>query len=198
MSPRAAPDPAEHLACTRIEHWRAWLERHHAASDGVWLKIAKKASGIASVTHPEALDLALRYGWIDGQRRALDERWFLQRFTPRRSRSVWSKINRDRALELIAAGEMHPAGLREVQRAQADGRFDAAYDGQRVATVPDDLRAALEAQPAAAAFFTGLDSQNRYAVLFRIQTARRPETREKRIAQFVQMLAEGRTLHPPR
>jgi uncharacterized protein YdeI (YjbR/CyaY-like superfamily) len=158
--------------------------------------MAKKDSGIASVNHPEALEVALCYGWIDGQRKAQDDKHFLQRFTPRTPRSTWSKINRDKALKLIDEGRMQPAGLAEVDRARADGRWDAAYDAQSVATVPPDLQAALDANPKAAAFFAKLDSRNRYAVLFRTQGAKKPETRARRIAQFVEMLAKGEKIHP--
>jgi uncharacterized protein YdeI (YjbR/CyaY-like superfamily) len=175
--------------------WEAWLAEHHASSSGVWLKIAKKGSGIDSVSHPEALDVALRYGWIDGQRDGFDDDYFLQRFTPRRPRSKWSKRNRDRATELIERGEMKPAGLREVERAKADGRWEAAYEGQRTATVPDDLRQALEENPTAREFFSTLDSANRYAVLYRIQEVKRPETRARRIEQYVAMLSEHRKIH---
>ena len=179
-----------------LDAWERWLDENHAASAGVWLKLAKKGSGATSVTRAEALDAALCYGWIDGQGRALDDRFYLQRFTPRRPRSIWSKINRDRATALIEAGRMRPAGLRQVQLAQADGRWEAAYDGQRSATVPDDLQARLDGTPAAAAFFATLSRQNRYAILFRIQTAKRPETRARRIEQFVAMLERGETLYP--
>jgi uncharacterized protein YdeI (YjbR/CyaY-like superfamily) len=175
--------------------WESWLDARHGDSDGVWLKIAKKDSGIESVTHPEALEAALCFGWIDGQRRALDEQHFLQRFTPRRPRSRWSRINRDKATELIETGRMRPAGLREVEAARADGRWDAAYDGQRTATVPEDLQRALDADERAAAFFATLSSQNRYAILYRVQDAKRPETRARRIERFVAMLREGRAIH---
>jgi len=158
--------------------------------------MAKKDSGIASVTHAEALEVALCYGWIDGQRKSEDERHFLQRFTPRTARSTWSKINRDKALKLIEEGRMQPAGLAEVERARADGRWEAAYDAQSVATVPPDLQAALDANPKAAAFFAKLDSRNRYAVLFRTQGAKKPETRARRIGQFVEMLAKGEKIYP--
>lgn len=158
--------------------------------------MAKKDSGIASVTHAEALEVALCYGWIDGQRKSEDERHFLQRFTPRTARSTWSKINRDKALKLIEEGRMQPAGLAEVERARADGRWEAAYDAQSVATVPPDLQAALDANPKAAAFFAKLDSRNRYAVLFRTQGAKKPETRARRIGRFVEMLAKGEKLYP--
>jgi uncharacterized protein YdeI (YjbR/CyaY-like superfamily) len=178
------------------ESWDEWLAEHHDSSDGLWVKIAKKATGIATVAYPEVLESALSYGWIDGQRKALDETWFLQKFTPRRARSRWSRINRDKAEGLIASGRMKPAGLREVERAKADGRWDAAYESQRSIEVPDDLRRELDADPAAREFFEGLDSQNRYAILYRLHDAKRPETRARRLAQFVAMLKERRKLHP--
>lgn len=173
--------------------WAAWLEEHHAAQDGVWVKFAKKGSGIPTVTYDEALDVALCYGWIDGLVRRFDPDFYLQRFTPRRKRSKWSKRNREKALALIERGEMRPAGLAEVERARADGRWDAAYDSPSTITVPDDLRAALDATPAAGEAFAKLDAQNRYAILYRIHDAKRPETRTRRIAEFVALLAEGRT-----
>ena len=184
------------IECTSAAAWERWLKRHHAAAAGVWIRMAKKASGIASIDHPAALEVALCYGWIDGQRKGDGEQYFLQRFTPRTPRSTWSKINRDKALKLIDEGRMQPAGLAEVERARADGRWDAAYDAQSVATVPPDLQAALDANRKAAAFFAKLDSRNRYAVLFRTQGAKKPETRAKRIAQFVEMLAKGEKIHP--
>jgi len=176
--------------------WEAWLAAEHGTSAGVWLRLAKKGSGIPSVSYEEALDAALCFGWIDGQKGALDEVHWLQRFTPRRPRSRWSKLNCERALKLMAAGRMRPPGLAEVERARADGRWDAAYAGQRTAEVPDDLRQALEHHPQAQAFFATLDSANRYAVLFRVEDAKRPETRARRIAQFVAMLEEHRKIHP--
>jgi uncharacterized protein YdeI (YjbR/CyaY-like superfamily) len=175
--------------------WEAWLADEHLHAPGVWLQIAKKDTGIATVTHAEALDVALCFGWIDGQRRAHDATWFLQRFTPRKPRSRWSKINTQKVAALIAAGRMRPAGLAQVAAARADGRWAAAYEGQRTATVPDDLQAALDADPAAAAFFATLRGANRYAVLYRVQDAKRPETRARRIDRFVAMLARGETLH---
>jgi uncharacterized protein YdeI (YjbR/CyaY-like superfamily) len=177
--------------------WRVWLAANHTTTpSGVWIQIAKKSSDIVSIDHPQALDVALCFGWIDGQRKGLDETYFLQRFTPRRSRSLWSKINRTKVEGLIAAGEMQPAGLAEIERAKADGRWDAAYDGHRTSTVPDDLAAALAAIPAARDFFATLDSANRYAILHRLQTATRPETRARRLAKFVEMLTEQRTIYP--
>jgi uncharacterized protein YdeI (YjbR/CyaY-like superfamily) len=178
--------------------WNAWLEQHHAASSGLWLKLAKKASGVPSVTYAEALEVALAWGWIDGQKQSHDDGWWLQRFTPRGPRSGWSKINREKALALIAAGKMQPPGLAEVKRAQADGRWEAAYDSQSKAQIPADLTAALRAKPKAEAFFGQLDSANRYAVLYRVLTAKKPETRAQRIEKLVAMLARGETLHPPR
>jgi uncharacterized protein YdeI (YjbR/CyaY-like superfamily) len=177
------------------EEWDAWLAEHHGDADGVWLRIAKKGSGVVTVAYPAVLETAIAYGWIDGQRKALDETYFLQRFTPRRARSPWSKINRAKAEELIAAGSMKPAGLAEVERARADGRWEAAYAGQRTITVPDDLQAELDRRPDAAAFFAGLSSQNRYAILYRLQDAKRPETRARRLAAFVEMLERGETIY---
>ncbi|HEY3763757.1 MAG TPA: YdeI/OmpD-associated family protein [Gaiellales bacterium] len=176
--------------------WSAWLAGAGASSSGVWLRIARKDGGGRSVSYADALDVALCHGWIDGQKDRLDERHWLQRFTPRTPRSRWSKRNRARAEELIAQGEMTPAGLREVERARADGRWEAAYDSHATATVPDDLQAALDRDPQAREFFATLDSRNRYAILYRVQEPRRPETRARRIEQFVAMLREGRTIHP--
>ncbi len=173
----------------------AWLDAHHAESDGIWLKIAKKGSGVESVDYAEALELALCFGWIDSQKRALDDSFFLQRFTPRRPRGKWSQINRAKAEELIAAGTMRSAGLAEVEAAQADGRWDAAYAGQRAATVPDDLRQELDRSPAAREFFDSLDAANRYAILYRLQEAKRPETRERRLRKFIAMLERGEKIH---
>ncbi len=176
--------------------WVAWLDEHHVASEGLWLKIAKKGSGIETVSYPEALEVALCYGWIDGQKASFDDRYWLQRFTPRGSRSKWSKVNRQKATELIERGAMKPAGLREVERAKADGRWDAAYDAQSTATVPDDLRRELEKNDAAREFFQTLNSANRYAILYQIGDAKKPETRARRIEKFVAMLAERKKLYP--
>lgn len=173
-----------------------WLARHHASSRGIWIRIAKKASGAASITYAEAIDVALAWGWIDGQKQRADSASWLQKFTPRGAKSVWSKINRQKALALIEAGTMQPPGLAEVERAKKDGRWDAAYDPPSRAAVPDDLQAALDRNARAAAFFRTLDARNRYAVLWRVQTAKRAETRQKRIAAFVAMLARGEKVHP--
>jgi uncharacterized protein YdeI (YjbR/CyaY-like superfamily) len=173
----------------------AWLEENHADSAGLWLKIAKKGSGVESVDYGEALELALCFGWIDSQKRGFDGAFFLQRFTPRRPRGKWSQINRAKAEELIAAGTMRSAGLAEVEAAKADGRWDAAYAGQRTATVPDDLKLELERNKAAGDFFATLDSANRYAILYRLQEAKKPETRERRLRKFVAMLERGEKIH---
>jgi uncharacterized protein YdeI (YjbR/CyaY-like superfamily) len=173
----------------------AWLEKNHAAPDGVWLKIAKKGSGVESVNYAEALEVALCFGWIDSQKRSLDEKHFLQRFTPRRPRGRWSRINRDAAEGLIAAGKMRPAGLAEVEAAKADGRWEAAYEGQRKAEVPEDLRRELDANRAAREFFATLDSANRYAIIYRLNDAKKPETRERRLRKFVGMLERGEKIH---
>lgn len=196
--PGARPKASKADAPLRFAHQRAleaWLAKHHASSDGIWLEIAKAGAPEPTVTYAEAVDSALIYGWIDGQKKALDATHWLQRFTPRRPRSVWSKINRDKVAALIAADRMKPAGLAEVERAKADGRWDAAYDSPRTAEVPADLRAALDAVQAAAKFFATLDGRNRYAVLWRVQTAKQPATRARRIAQLVAQLAAGKTLH---
>ncbi|NVM87366.1 uncharacterized protein YdeI (YjbR/CyaY-like superfamily) [Variovorax sp. SG517] len=184
------------VECTNAASWARWLKRHHASAAGVWLRIAKKDSGIASIDHPAALEEALCWGWIDGQRKSQDEQYFLQRFTPRTKRSTWSQINRDKVMKLIDEGRMQPAGHAEIERAKADGRWDAAYEGVAKATVPSDLQAALDADKKAAKFFATLDSRNRFAVLFRTQSAKKPETRARRIAQFVEMLAKGEKIYP--
>ncbi len=178
------------------EAWEAWLEERHAVSQGVWLKIAKKGSGIESVTFVEALDAALCYGWIDSQRSGFDGRFYLQRFTPRKPRSKWSQVNREKVARLTEEGRMRPSGLREVERAKADGRWDAAYEPQSAATVPDDLRLELEKDEGAREFFETLNSTNRYAILHRIQDAKKPETRARRIAKYVAMLAAGEKIYP--
>jgi uncharacterized protein YdeI (YjbR/CyaY-like superfamily) len=175
--------------------WERWLEEHHAESAGLWLKIAKKGSEHETVLYPEALESALCYGWIDGQKGSHGKDFWLQKFTPRRARSRWSRINRDKAAELVEQGRMKPAGLVEVEQARADGRWEAAYEGQSRATIPEDLQRELDRNPEAKAFFATLDSANRYAILYRIQDAKRPETRARRIEQYVAMLAEHRKLH---
>jgi uncharacterized protein YdeI (YjbR/CyaY-like superfamily) len=173
----------------------AWLSKNHEASDGVWLKIAKKGAPEPSVAYAEALELALCFGWIDSQKRGFDETHFLQRFTPRRPRGRWSKINREKAEALIEAGKMRSTGLAEVEAAKADGRWEAAYDGQRTAKVPPDLQRELDANQAAAEFFASLDGANRYAIVYRLDEAKKPETRERRLKKFVAMLERGEKIH---
>lgn len=173
----------------------AWLEREQTSSAGVWLKIAKKGSGVKSVSYAEALEVALCFGWIDSQKRALDEECFLQRFTPRRPRGRWSRINREKAERLIESGRMRLAGMAEVEAAKADGRWDAAYEGQRTAEVPADLQRELDARPAAREFFAALDSTNRYAIVYRLGEAKKQETRERRLRKFVEMLERGEKIH---
>jgi uncharacterized protein YdeI (YjbR/CyaY-like superfamily) len=172
-----------------------WLEQNHAGSPGLWLKIAKKGSGVESVNYAQALELALCFGWIDSQKRGFDERFFLQRFTPRRPRGKWSLINREKAEALIASSAMRPAGLAEVEAAKADGRWEAAYAGQRTAKVPEDLQRELDRSDAAREFFATLDSANRYAILYRLQEAKKPETRERRLRKFIAMLERGEKIH---
>ena len=172
-----------------------WLEENHDSCEGIWLKIAKKGSGERSVTYSEALEVALCFAWIDSQKRGLDETHFLQRFTPRRPRGRWSKINREKAEALIESGRMRPAGLAEVEAAKADGRWEAAYEGQKSAAVPPDLQRELDAHPAAAAFFASLDGANRYAILYRLDEAKKPATRERRLKKFVAMLERGEKIH---
>jgi uncharacterized protein YdeI (YjbR/CyaY-like superfamily) len=171
------------------------MEANHDSSEGVWLKLAKKGSGIPSVTLAEALEVCLCFGWIDGLRKALDDDYYLQRYTPRRPRSKWSKINVEKVEELTAAGRMRPAGLAEVERAKADGRWDAAYESPKRMGVPDDLERELAARPAAREFFEGLDSRNRYAILYGLNDAKRPETRARRLAKFVAMLEARERLY---
>jgi uncharacterized protein YdeI (YjbR/CyaY-like superfamily) len=173
----------------------AWLEQNQAESDGAWLKIAKKGASEPSVTYAEALELALCFGWIDSQKRGHDDQHFLQRFTPRRPRGRWSKINREKAEALLAAGAVRPSGMAEIEAAKADGRWEAAYDGQRTAKVPDDLRAELDGNPAAREFFETLDGANRYAVIYRLNDAKKPETRARRLRKFVAMLERGEKIH---
>jgi uncharacterized protein YdeI (YjbR/CyaY-like superfamily) len=176
--------------------WEAWLEEHHADSKGVWLKIAKKETGAPSVGYPQALESAICYGWIDGQKAAFDETFWLQKFTPRGPKSRWSKVNREKALALIAEGRMQPSGLQQVEQAQSDGRWEQAYASQSQITIPPDLQSELDKNPKARDFFATLDSRNRYAILYRIQTAKKPETRANRIRRFVDMLSKKQKIYP--
>lgn len=175
--------------------WKTWLTKHHDASAGVWLRLAKKSASLQSVTYREALDVALCYGWIDGQKNTFDDASWLQKFTPRGAKSIWSKINRARALELMKRGRMRAPGLEAIERARENGRWDSAYDSHRTAEPPPDFTAALKRSRSAAAFYRTLNSQNRYAILFRIQTAKKAVTRQRRIEQFVLMLAQGKKLY---
>jgi uncharacterized protein YdeI (YjbR/CyaY-like superfamily) len=183
------------VQCADDAEWEAWLEANHAESPGVWVKIAKKGSGTTTVAYPEVLDTAICFGWIDGQRKPLDETFFLQRFTPRGPRSKWSQINRGKAEALTAAGRMRDAGHAQVKAARSDGRWDAAYEPQSRATVPDDLQRALDAEPTARAFFETLTGVRRYAFLYRLHNVKTPEARERRIATYIELLREGKTLN---
>ena len=191
-----APRDLPVIAFSSRQAFDAWLTSQPADCRGLWLKIAKKSSGIATVSKAEAVDVALCQGWIDGQLDSFDGNYWLVRFTPRQSTSKWSELNRVRAQELVALGRMRPAGLREIERAKKDGRWDAAYAAQSTAQVPDDLRRALAKSKKASAFFETLESRNRFAILYRVHSAKKPETRAARIEKFVAMLAKGETIHP--
>jgi uncharacterized protein YdeI (YjbR/CyaY-like superfamily) len=192
MAPR---DKLPVLEFRSAQAFGSWLEEHHATAAGLWLKIPKKGNGIPGPTYAEALDEALRFGWIDSQKARLDDDFYMQRFTPRTARSRWSKINRKKVEALVAAGRMAPAGLAAVAKAKQDGRWDGADDSPRTARVPHDLQAALEANPEALRFFEGLTSSNRYAILSRVHEAKRLPTRERRIAKYVAMCARGETVY---
>jgi uncharacterized protein YdeI (YjbR/CyaY-like superfamily) len=184
------------LAFKSLQAWEDWLAAQPAGSPGVWLKLAKKSAGAASVTRQEAIDAALCHGWIDGQLDKFDADWWLVRFTPRKPNGKWSQKNRDRALELMKLKRIKPAGRREIEQAKADGRWDQAYASQSVAGIPDDLDAALAKDKKAKAFFENLDSANRYSILYRVTTAKKPETRARRVETLVAMLSRGETIHP--
>jgi uncharacterized protein YdeI (YjbR/CyaY-like superfamily) len=184
------------LLFKRPKDWATWLDKNHATSRGIWLRLAKKASGIQSATYAEALEVALCYGWIDGQKKSFDDASWLQKFTPRGPKSIWSKVNRKKAQDLIESGQMKPAGLRAVEQAQRDGRWEAAYDSPSGAAVPEDFQAELDGNADAKAFFATLNSANRYAILWRIQTAKKAETRARRIQEFIHMLERHEKIHP--
>jgi uncharacterized protein YdeI (YjbR/CyaY-like superfamily) len=184
------------LTFTNQAEWESWLELHGGVTSGAWLRLAKRTANRPTVSYAEALESALCHGWIDGQKQAESEHYWLQRFTPRGARSIWSKINKAKAEALISAGRMRPAGMIEVDRAKKDGRWEGAYSPASKSTIPDDLQKALDANKKAKAFFATLNSQNRYAILFRIQNVKKAETRARKIAQFVEMLANGEKLHP--
>ena len=175
--------------------WEAWLDAEHARSDGVWLKFAKKGSGVQTVVYAEALEVALCYGWIDSQVARLDERFYLQKFTPRRARSKWSQVNREKIEELTKQGRLKPAGLEQVELAKADGRWEAAYASPANVEVPDDLRARLDASPKAAEFWEKLNRSNRFAIIYQLGDAKKPETRARRLEKFVRMLERGEKLY---
>jgi len=185
------------LECPDRSAWGRWLEDHHDSSGGVWLKIGKMGSSATTVTYPDALEEAIRCGWIDGQKRAHDDSFWLQRFGPRAPRSKWSQVNRRKATELIEQGRMRPAGLEQVEAAKRDGRWEAAYAPQSTVTVPEDFQTALDANPTANEFFATLKSSERYSFVYRIHDAKRPETRARRINEYVAMLAAGKTIHRP-
>jgi uncharacterized protein YdeI (YjbR/CyaY-like superfamily) len=175
--------------------WEAWLSKNQGATDGLWMRIAKKASRTKSITYAEAVEIALCYGWIDGQKKPESETTWLQRFVPRRPRSIWSKINREKAIALIASGKMQPAGLGEIERAQKDGRWESAYDSPRNAGIHPDFQKALDKSPRAKAFFKTINAANRYAIIWRLHTAKKAETRERLTRTFIEMLEKGETLH---
>jgi uncharacterized protein YdeI (YjbR/CyaY-like superfamily) len=184
------------LTFANQKDWEAWLEANGEAVAGVWLRIAKQSAEESTVSYAQALESALCHGWIDGQKQAESEHYWLQRFTPRTAKSIWSKINKAKAEALISAGRMRPAGLLAIDRAKQDGRWEAAYSSSSTSTVPDDLQQALDANPKAKQFFATLNSQNRYAILFRIQNVKKAETRARKIVQFIEMLNKGEKLHP--
>jgi uncharacterized protein YdeI (YjbR/CyaY-like superfamily) len=184
------------LSFATKKKWADWLAKQHDKSAGVWVKIAKKGTDVPSITYDEALDVALCYGWIDGQKGSFDEKYWLQKFTPRGPKSIWSKINTAKVKKLIASGEMKPAGLRTIEAAKQDGRWDAAYESQKNISVPEDFQTELDQNPEAKKFFSTLNSVNRYAILFRIHNAKKIETRTKRIRQFIEMLGKGNKPYP--
>ncbi len=195
VAKKNTPVAAEIRGFKSKQNWAAWLDENHRNSPGLWLRLGKKLSRSNSVSYQEALEVALCYGWIDGQKRPESEQAWLQRFAPRGSRSIWSKINRDKAVALVGSGEMKAAGLEAIENAKRNGRWDRAYDSPRKAAVPDDFQAALDASPQARDFFDTLDRANRYAVLWRIQTVKKAETRVRKIAQFIEMLERKEKIH---
>ena len=190
------PDDLPVILFPSAAELEAWLETEHAESDGIWLKIAKKGSDVKSVSYADAVELGLCFGWIDGQARRFDDHHYLQRFTPRRPRSSWSRLNRDRAEALVAEGRMRPAGLAAIDAARADGRWDAAYEPPSTAEVPPDLERELARDRSAREAFEALDGANRYAIIWRLNDAKRPETRERRLKKFIEMLRRGERIHP--
>ena len=175
--------------------WRSWLSKNHSFADGIWLRLYKKDSGIKSINHDEALDEALCYGWIDGQAKSFDEESYLQKFTPRRKRSLWSKRNREKVEQLIKDGKMHSSGLKEIDTAKSDGRWEEAYDSPKNMKIPDDFLKELSKKPEAFAFFNTLNKTNKFSIGWRLQTAKKPETREKRIKTIIEMMEQGKKFH---
>lgn len=185
-----------HLIFATQHDWENWLAQNEGTSTGIWLRLAKKGAKQPTLTYAQAVEGALCYGWIDGQKQAESEEYWLQRFTRRSAKSIWSQLNKDKTEALIADGRMRPPGMREIEKARKDGRWEMAYTSARNSTVPDDLQVALDANPKASAFFATLNSRNRYAILFRIQNAKKPETRARKIEEFIGMLKRGETIHP--
>ncbi|GHO61884.1 hypothetical protein KSC_007760 [Ktedonobacter sp. SOSP1-52] len=183
------------IGFTTQQDWESWLHEKHDEAKGLWLKLAKKESGIPSISYAEALDVALCYGWIDGQKASLDEQYWLQKFTPRGARSMWSQVNREKAMVLIAEGRMQPAGQKQIERAKADGRWEHAYESQSKIGIPDDFQSELDQHPLAKEFFATLNSRNRYAILYSIQTAKKAETRSARIQKFIEMLSRQEKIY---
>jgi uncharacterized protein YdeI (YjbR/CyaY-like superfamily) len=195
MAEERGKDGRPIAAFASAAEWEAWLDAEHASSDGVWIKFAKKGSGIDSVSYPEAVEIGLCFGWIDSQMKSLDERFYIQKFTPRRAKSKWSRVNREKIEELTKQGRMKPAGLAEVELAKADGRWEAAYSSPANVEVPDDLQKALDASPKAAEFWAVLNKSNRYAIVYQLEDAKKPETRTRRLERFLGMLERGEKLY---
>jgi len=191
----ATPHPDNIIEFQSALAWEQWLEINHNREEGIWLKIAKKGKGIATVTYLEAVEVALCYGWIDGQMKSVDDVYFVQKFTPRRTNSIWSKINTERAEKLISEGRMRTPGLQQIEKAKSDGRWDRAYSSAKGMTLPDDFLTLLHKNKTAAEFYNTLSRSNQYAILFRLETAKRPETREKRLKEIIEMLSQGRKFH---
>jgi uncharacterized protein YdeI (YjbR/CyaY-like superfamily) len=195
MAEERGKDGRPIAAFASAAEWEAWLDAERASSDGVWIKFAKKGSGIDSVSYPEAVEIGLCFGWIDSQMKSLDERFYIQKFTPRRAKSKWSRVNREKIEELTKQGRMKPAGLAEVELAKADGRWEAAYSSPANVEVPDDLQKALDASPKAAEFWAVLNKSNRYAIVYQLEDAKKPETRTRRLEKFLGMLERGEKLY---
>jgi uncharacterized protein YdeI (YjbR/CyaY-like superfamily) len=195
MAEERGKDGRPIAAFASAAEWEAWLDAEHASSDGVWIKFAKKGSGIDSVSYPEAVEIGLCFGWIDSQMKSLDERFYIQKFTPRRAKSKWSRVNREKIEELTKQGRMKPAGLAEVELAKADGRWEAAYSSPANVEVPDDLQKALDASPKAAEFWAVLNKSNRYAIVYQLEDAKKPATRTRRLEKFLGMLERGEKLY---